>query len=142
MQEVFIKFWEDKAYNNIQTNLSSFLYRSVRNKSISYLRKKKLDTVDWIHEYEALYTEIEEDESKQSLLLEKAKEAISELPPKSQSVYKSVVIDGLSYKAAAELHNISINTIKSQLKRATKLLSQKLETLSFLLIMELFFKHF
>ena len=142
VQDVFISFWENRNYLKVKSNLSSYLYKTVRNRSLNYVRDNKIKTTEWIDEYENIYSDITDKNDLKEELLNKIEAAINELPPGSRKVFKSVVMDGLSYKAAAEHHKISINTIKSQLKRATRMLSEKLDGLSFVLTMELLFNFF
>lgn len=142
VQDVFISFWENRNYLKVKSNLSSYLYKTVRNRSLNYVRDNKIKTTEWIDEYENIYSDITDKNDFKEELLNKIEAAINELPPGSRKVFKSIVMDGLSYKAAAEHHKISINTIKSQLKRATRMLSEKLDGLSFVLAMELLFNFF
>jgi len=47
---------------------------------------------------------------------------LSLLPPGCRKIFLSCVVDGMKYKEAAELHNVTINTVKSQVKKGYKLL--------------------
>ena len=142
VQDVFISFWENKNYLKVKTNVSSYLNQSVKNRSLNYIRDNKLKTNEWLEEYENIYAEIPVQDNFQEEILKKVNQAIEELPTGSRKIFKSIVMDGLSYKAAADFHNISINTVKSQLRRATKILSKKLDSLSFVILMELLFSIF
>ncbi len=142
VQDVFISFWENKSYLNIKGRLGAYLYRTVRNRCLNHLRDNKLKPSKWLDEYAEIYTDTEDISETQDEIIEKIKKAINELPPGSRAVFTSIVMDGYSYKEAAEKHNISVNTIKSQLRRAFDQLSKKLDNLSFILLMELFFKFF
>ncbi len=142
VQDVFISFWENKSYLNIKGRLGAYLYRTVRNRCLNHLRDNKLKPSNWLDEYAEIYTDTEDISETQDEIIEKIKKAINELPPGSRAVFTSIVMDGYSYKEAAEKHNISVNTIKSQLRRAFDQLSKKLDNLSFILLMELFFKFF
>ncbi len=139
VQEVFISFWEKKSYESIKSNLSSYLYRSVRNKSINYLRALKIKTCDWMDDYLEIYEEIDDTQEYKEEILKKTHQAIEELPKGCRNVFTSVTFNKLSYKQAAEYHNISINTVRSQLQRATKKLHEKLDGLSFLILMHILF---
>ncbi len=139
VQNVFISFWEKKSYLKVKSNLSSYLHKTVRNRSLNYIRDHKIKTTEWLAEYETFYAEINNKNDIREELFEKIEKAIEKLPPGGRKIFKSIVIDGLSYKDAAAKHDISINTIKSQLKRATKILSEKLDSLSFVILMELLF---
>lgn len=142
VQDVFISFWENKNYLNVKSNISAYLNQTVKNRSLNYISRNKLKTSEWLGEYENIYSELPQEDNSQEEILEKVYQAINELPPGSRKIFKSIVIDGLSYRAAADFHRISINTVKSQLRRATKILSQKLDDLSFVIFIELLFSIF
>ena len=40
VQDFFVKFWNDKMYLNINMNLKSYLFTSVRNNALNFLRQK------------------------------------------------------------------------------------------------------
>jgi RNA polymerase sigma-70 factor (ECF subfamily) len=142
VQEVFIAFWENKSYLNVKSKLGAYLYRTVKNRCLNYLRDNKMEFSEWLDEYSEIYAYIEDIAEPHEEIMNKIQIAINQLPKGSRAIFTSIVIDGRSYKEAAQDHNISVNTIKSQLKRAFSLLSQKLDNLSFIILMELFFNFF
>ena len=140
VQEVFTILLEKDIYKNFEGKIKSYLFTSVKNISLNYLRNKKLKACEWIDEYGDVYEDLDDIDIRNELI-DKAKKALEELPDGCQAIFKTIVIDGSSYKEAANIHGISINTIKSQLKRAVRLLSEKLDHLSFILLMEILFKN-
>jgi RNA polymerase sigma-70 factor (ECF subfamily) len=52
--------------------------------------------------------------------------AIESLPPRCRMVFKLVKEDGLSYKEAASLLNLSVSTIDNQLVLAVRKISQSI----------------
>ena len=54
---------------------------------------------------------------------------IAKLPQKCREIFLMARFDDLSYSEIAEIQNISINTVKTQLKRAMKFLSENLKHL-------------
>jgi len=66
--------------------------------------------------------------------------AINKLPEKCRQIFMMCKYDDLSYAEIAELQNISINTVKTQLKRAVKSLTKNLAHLrSFLIFIQFMF---
>lgn len=126
VQEIFIKIWERDIFEE-QTNLSAFLFTSVKNLSISHLRKVSPCYIDCFEEDIA----IEEYNSEEDILERNRilMEAIENLPEKTREVFKIVVFDNLKYKEVAEELNISVNTVKSNLARAYRLLKGSLNIL-------------
>lgn len=126
VQEVFIKIWEKKEFHS-QMNLSAYLFTSVRNACIDYLRKEHPLYVDRFDDkivVEDYYTEEEILERNKKLM-----DTVENLPEKTREVFKAVVFHNLKYKEVAEELNISVNTVKSNLARAYRLLREVLDIL-------------
>jgi RNA polymerase sigma-70 factor (ECF subfamily) len=126
VQDFFIDFWEKKRFKSVTSNLQSYIYRSVRNSSLNYIkREQKL-----IHDIEYL----EEKESAPSINSIKSENsqqiysAINELPQKCREVFMLCCVSGYTYNEAAEEMNISVNTVRTQMVRAFKFLRNKLKS--------------
>ncbi len=122
VQEVFLKMLNHKDLSSIEY-LKAYIKKSVINdslKSIKASRKtislevKHVDTIQFKDSEETAIINRED----RSEILEK----LAILPPGCRKVFLSCVLDGLKYKEASELHEISINTVKTQVKKAYKLL--------------------
>jgi RNA polymerase sigma-70 factor (ECF subfamily) len=82
--------------------------------------------MDWdsaMYHYEVRNPESELINRELSLQIE---EAINNLPPKRKLIYKMVVIDGLKYKEAAEILDLSVKTIENHLALAVRDLRDKI----------------
>ena len=122
VQQVFIGFWEQKYQHRIQLSLKGYLHTAVRNACLNHLQKKK-------NAEKIQADRPTEEEVKQALdfLLDKEEQkviekAISELPDQCRRVFELVYLDQLQYKAAAENMQLSVNTVKSHLKNALRIL--------------------
>ncbi|WP_124991954.1 RNA polymerase sigma factor [Labilibaculum euxinus] len=126
VQEVFIKVWEKQKFHT-QMNLSAYLFASVKNACIDYLRKEHplyVDSFDDKIVIENYYDEEEILERNRRLM-----DKVENLPQKTREVFKAVVFYNLKYKEVAEELNISVNTVKSNLARAYRLLREVLDIL-------------
>lgn len=126
VQEILICLWNCKTFDRF-TNLKSYLFTSVKNKCLSAIRKESplsLNDSDLIWESDLF---IQEDSKE---LIEEhistLNRAISELSPACQEVFKMVAIERLKYREVADELNISINTVKTQVKKAYRLINAKL----------------
>lgn len=134
VQDIFIKIWKHDDYDWLK-HIRSYLFTAVKNSCISYLKKNKpisLDNLDYSWEKD-LFIDIDDDE----LIKEKiqiVKKAISELPPGCRRVFDNVVVSGLKYTEAAEELGISVNTVKSQLKKAYRLIGDNLHLVTLFLL--------
>jgi len=127
VQESFIVLWEKQSeiYRN-QEDLKRYLFVTVRNRTISYLRSIKIKHV----ELETSLTQAEEDDdelySDEELAIRISK-AIQKLPVKCREIFLLAYSDGLSYKDIAEKLSISKNTVKTQMVIAYRILRQELK---------------
>ncbi len=127
VQDVFINLWKHdfKTFPNFKT-IKTFLYNSVQNRSLNYLRD--LDIRD--RNYRQLGTpETEEHVMYQQIRSEVVTEiftAIEELPEKCRNIFKMAYIENQEEKEIAVYFNISVNTVKTQKLRAKNYLKTRL----------------
>ena len=122
VQDVFIKIWEDKIEFNDENTIKSYLYTSVKNRCLDYLKSKHHKSLEYysINEIERLETEHfflrEIVVAEASSLIENA---INTLPNRCAQIIRLSIKDFTNAQIAEEL-NISINTVKAQKKIAYK----------------------
>ena len=120
VQNVFIKIWEDNVVFNNEYATKSYLYVSVKNKSLDYLKSKHYRTVDNVSN-----TIMEEMATnsffmREVVILETSdiiEKAINTLPHKCAQIIR-LSAKSLTNSEIAVMLNISINTVKSQKKIA------------------------
>lgn len=122
VQESFIYLWENADILEIEKSLRAYLFTMVRNRSLNHLKKVKVTDTNYLIDIsislsddfqEEVFTELEKGQ-----LLLKAEGVLNCLPEKMQEIFKLKVMHNFSYKEIAEEMGISINTVKTQLKRA------------------------
>lgn len=133
VQDVFLRFWEDNKLLSVETNSKAYLFRSVRNASIDYIRKNDYRVFTDIEEAN-LISEEEISEEELSLQYERLYRIISQLSPQERAVLNAIVVENKRYKEVAEEMNISVNTVKTYFARALRTLRKELP-LSILLIL-------
>ena len=130
VQEMFVHLWIQREKHNIQSNLKSYLFTSVRNRALNYINQiKKNDSIELDH-ISAMQTDNtpEQDYMNHELQLLVHK-AIDQLPEKCRQIYLMKRYDELKYAEIAQILDISINTVKTQIKRALVLLQKHLSHL-------------
>ena len=120
VQDFFLNLWQRRDEISITTNFQSYASRAVRNLSISYLRKQQLlsdeqlgsipDDTDPIDEKELFLPA--------NTITSRVMEVVEKLPEERKKIFLLHVVDRLSYAQIAEMNNISLNTVKTQMKRA------------------------
>jgi len=142
VQEVFTNLWLKKEEITTEKSIKSYLYTSVRNRCLNFIRDHKkfqsqLLDVD-IADYDM---QIENDPSGISDLETKINIAIDKLPEKCAEVFKLSRFEEMKYKDISEKLNISIKTVEAQISKALKHLREELKeyiTVLILLILKMF----
>jgi len=121
--DVLMEVWMRRLKLMEVENLRLYLFTSAKNASLKKLRQEthfSLSTLDELQvEFISDYGNPEELMNR-SELEKKVHEAINELPPRCKVIYKLAKEDKLKYAEIAELLDVSIKTIDSQLVIANK----------------------
>lgn len=127
VQETFIKFWETRASIQIDNSFKSYIFRSVHNNCINYLKRSEVlrrqskQMADEIiyHNELALRNFRPEiiDDLITGELEAKLNIVLSELPPQARKIFMMSRFEQLSYIEIANILKISVNTVKTQMKR-------------------------
>lgn len=126
VQNVFVRIWSKRQKINPELSIKSYLYKSVynefidvnrKNKAVSYLEKKHIDSL----------TDVIEDNSNDiENLIKILNQEIEKLPKKCKKVFLMNKKEGLTHIEIAKYLNISTKTVEGHMTRAMKLLSKKL----------------
>ena len=123
VSDVFIKVWQMRDRLAGINNLKVYLYTVTKNFSINYIQRNyknaslSIDEMDIepvieLSNPEELFISAE--------MLNTIRLAIKELPPQCRLIFQLVKEDGLKYKEAAEVLNISALTVRNQLAIAIR----------------------
>jgi len=120
VQDVFTKLWENKDYLEVR-HIKTYLYNAAHNKMLNYLRNEANQAIileQWSKEKsEASESRDCYDPDEFSELLNKF---IGTLPEKCRSIFIRNKWENLSYKQIAEMNNISVKTVETQMSIALK----------------------
>ncbi len=130
VQEVFVSIWLNQAKLNPELPVKSYLYKAVLNQVYKHYRhiKVEFDSKDLINlSKDAVKTPEENlDEKERAKII---RDFIEKLPEKCREIFKMNRYQGLKYSEIAEILDISVNTVKTQMGRAFKTLSKNLSFL-------------
>jgi RNA polymerase sigma-70 factor (ECF subfamily) len=122
VSEVFFKIWTNRKRIVISSSAKSYLYTAVRNISFDHLRKERRSL--WVNIDEAAAMPSENfDPQKISELEElqiKVNKAVESLPRQCRLVFQLSRDHGMKYNEIAEVLQLSIKTIETQMGRALK----------------------
>ena len=138
VDDVFIKFWNNRLQIKIHSSIKDYLFKSTRNACVDYLRsnQKYLQCTSYFDEQQIVCTTLADlDENPLDYIInqetgQRIQQAIDELPERYRLTYRLCRIDELSYEETAEIMSISKNTVKSNLRDALAILREKLKDLN------------
>lgn len=127
-QEVFIRFWNKRHKIQINSSLGAYLKRMGINEALAHLRSNKHFDMDEF----TLESLKETDESAEEQFLygelkEHITDAINQLPPKCQAVFKMSRYDEMTYREISTNLGISIKTVENQMGKALRVLRASLK---------------
>ena len=136
VQEIFEKIWQKSARIAEGESIDSYLFVATRNACFTFLkdRRERVDLERVKQELEAP-EEVVEFESAE---LNRLWGEIEKLPLQCKTVFKLVVLDDMKYREVAEALDISVNTVKTQVKIAYKTLRESLQRGQFTLFLLLY----
>lgn len=135
-QKVFISLWENREKIDPQKSIQSYLFTSVRNRSLNYIRDQKKyrsEILDLgIHDFEMPF---EEDNFALSELKEKVAQALNDLPEKCRLVFEMSRFQNMKYKDIAQELDISVKTVEAHMSKALKSLRENLDDYLYILLL-------
>ena len=137
IQDVFLHLYERRDLMDAYTNLTAYIFTSIKNRCLDYLRKWVLEqeTAQGVQdefemELRMKYDTLEifntqfSDETDIGELLDNA---LQKLPERCRNIFIMNKLEGKKQKEIAEELNLSINTVESQMGIAYKKLREELK---------------
>ncbi|MBO7055293.1 MAG: RNA polymerase sigma-70 factor [Bacteroidales bacterium] len=132
VQNVILKLWEQKDKINEIENMQAYLFRSVKNQCLNFIKRNKLadvyKTEAWkelkeLEEQTMSNTQPEDNEQQ----IKQLKEAIETLPERCQEVLKMSKFEGLKNKEIADELQISLKAVEANISRAFTLIRKNFQ---------------
>ena len=128
VQNLFYNYWKNRQRIEINSSLSSYMFRAVHNNCLQVIRQGKLK-----YKYEK-YIKSQSIESIEPLeelkyqeLNGKINRLLGELPERCQEIFKLSRFQGLKYQEIADKLSISIKTVEANMTKALKHFRKNLE---------------
>lgn len=125
VNDVFEYVWNNLKCIDLSISLRPFLYRLTRTRCLDYLRHEKTKERFRLY-YDSLPREMEVDYQEYEKLIQKIMGLIEELPLQTRNVFQKCFIEKKKYKEVGEELNISVNTIKTHIAKALRILRDEL----------------
>jgi RNA polymerase sigma-70 factor (ECF subfamily) len=125
VHDVFIAIWNRESNDLDPNGIKSYLFTSVKNRCLNFIKKSKLDVTDINDESPVFdanvnaHTSMVAKESEKRIHL-----LIDQLPKKCKQVFLMSRMYELSYKEIAEILEITPKTVENQISIALKFLKE------------------
>ncbi|MCQ4874454.1 MULTISPECIES: RNA polymerase sigma factor [Odoribacteraceae] len=124
VQDVFLRIWETAERLVLKSSIQHYLFASVRNGCLNYLKSLQIEDRNnrkYVEAYiESQNVDMVEDEE----LLVKIRQVLDELPDKCREVCLLRFVEGYKYSEIAASLAMNENTVKAQLHRGMERLRQ------------------
>ena len=141
VQDVFLKFWNDREKLSIQSSVRTYLFVSVKNKCLDYLKKAGREGQRSRTSTDSLELE---DNSMQTFVLAELEalfnSSLEKLPDRCREVFELSRFKGLKNREIADKLSITEKTVENQMTKALRILKVELKDyLPLLILLETFF---
>lgn len=127
IQDVFTKLWEKRENITNIDNLLSYMMGMVRNQSIDFLRKEKINSKIYNKLRSQKSENTTEDQISKNEFEEKLLKSIIKLPDRCRTAIEMSRFDGFSNKEIAQKMEISVKGVEALIGRSLKLLRSELQ---------------
>lgn len=122
----FTDIWLKRNQIDISYNVKSYLYTTIKNAALEYIRKKKIDTISFDDYFvnppddsDDPFNRMSNKQTQEQILI-----LLQEIPPRSRQVFIMHRFDEMKYKDIASLLEISSKTVENHMSIAIKILNQ------------------
>jgi RNA polymerase sigma-70 factor, ECF subfamily len=129
VQNLFYNIWEKRKKLELSTSVKSYLFKSVHNNSLKYLRHQKI-----VFDYEAKIKsnqnppfELQENIAEIGEMMLIIQQTLDEVPARTKEIFQLNRDEGLKYQEIAEKLDISIKTVEAHMTSVLKLLRANLK---------------
>lgn len=128
IQQVFLKLWEKRDSLSIDVSVKAYLYKSVYNHALNYLKHQQIKSVHEKHvsKQPASLAENAEGRVLSNELQKQIHSALNELPEQCGTVFKMNRFEGLKYQEIADALGISIKTVEAHMGKALRIMRARL----------------
>ena len=135
VQDVFLKIWENAERLELTSSIQHYLFASVRNGCLNYLKSLQIEDRN-IRKYMEAYIESQNvDMVDDEELLARIRQVLDELPEKCREVCLLRFVEGYKYAEIAARLDMNENTVKAQLHRGMERLKQAFATYDYVLVL-------
>ena len=117
VQDAFMTLWNNRKKLDESQSVKSYLFAIAQNYALNYIRHRKVIAANDLP-LNLYLSQQEENVEEHEKLLAALEEKLKELPLKQREVLEKCVVENKKYKEVAERLDVSVNTVKTQVKHA------------------------
>lgn len=140
VQNVFMKLWEKNKSLDVATSLNAYLYRSVHNECLNFLRKEKIKLKFREHTLSTSSNIVNNEPSKE--LFETYTLALNELDELTRQIFHLSRNENMTYTAIAQELDLSVKSVEYYMGKALKHLRLRLKEFLPLILLHLMSNHY
>lgn len=129
VQDVFYHLWEKRGKLIVETSLTSYLYRAVRNKCLQSIEHRAVELK--YEQYFMQQKDYDNMDASEPVQMSELNEIISKtldaLPPRCSRIFRLNRFEGLRYKEIAQKLSLSVKTVEANMGKALKLFRENLK---------------
>ncbi len=127
IQDLFYVLWRDREKIQITRTLKGYLYSAVRNRSLLYCRRRKLDE-NYVSGLETDRTESDAQESMEYRELEEIiTKTMNKMPERRMKIFRMHRFESRKYEEIAQMLSLSVKTIEAEMTKALRALRKEVE---------------
>jgi RNA polymerase sigma-70 factor (ECF subfamily) len=127
LQDIFLAVWANRSQLDLTRNIKTYLYTAAKNQALKHLRHNDVERQSAEEVTLAFpHPKTPEDERQEKEIAAAIYQAIEALPEKCRILFSMNRFDHLTYAEIAQIQEISIKTVETQMGRALKFLRQHL----------------
>ncbi|NJK94614.1 MAG: RNA polymerase sigma-70 factor [Bacteroidales bacterium] len=129
VQDVFVKFWENRHFIHIAVSLKSYLLKATQNKCLDWLKHMRVkNQFKEVAPYISLLSENNTDHYLlYSELQANLDKALNTLPPEVEEAFRLNRFAGLKYHEIADKQQVSLRTVEVRISKALQMLREALK---------------
>ncbi|KAA5536889.1 RNA polymerase sigma-70 factor [Taibaiella lutea] len=122
LQIVFINLWERRETLHINSSSKAYLYRSVYNESLNYIKKESVRQKHETGAFSLQENPGQEDANEAGIWEQKINKVLEQMPPQCKAVFLKSRIENKKYAEIAAELDISVKTVEAHMSKALKII--------------------
>jgi RNA polymerase sigma-70 factor (ECF subfamily) len=129
VQTAFLKIWENRSVLEINTSVKGYIYKTVRNGMIDFLRKNKYQTnvIDLENTVVNDFPDDHDELLDPYIVRQAIEKALKNIKPKARKIFELNKFEGLTYDEIAEYMDISKRSVEDNVSKTLILLKAELK---------------